>query len=195
MGRKLTENRGQRGKFQIKHIESYNPIKNERQIVYQEGKPKVDIPAVTVTSADVLARAQSLPNDKITLNFLTPTRILSREKLVHHAAFLPLVQRLLERLTALEQAYGIEEAQESTPTRRELVDLAGQIECCDDSTHWEDVLSHSQRQNRTTPIGGIVGQATFKGNLAPFRELLVWGELIHVGKNAVKGKGGYRIEN
>lgn len=195
MGRKLDENRGQRGKFKIKHIESYNPIKNERQIIYQEGKPKVDIPAVTVTTADVLARAQSLPNDKITLNFLTPTRILSREKLVHRAAFLPLVQRLLERLSALEKAYGIEEAQEPTATRRELVELADQIECCDDSTHWEDVQSYSRRQNRTTPIGGIQGKATFKGDLAPFRELLVWGELIHVGKNAVKGNGWYRIES
>ena len=195
MGRKLDENRGQRGKFKIKHIESYNPIKNERQIVYQEGKPKVDVPAVTVTSADVSARAQSLPTDSITLNFLTPTRILSREKLVHHAAFLPLVQRLLERLNALEQAYGIEEAQGPTAISRELVELAGQIECCDDSTHWEDVQSYSRRQNRTTPIGGIQGKATFKGDLAPFRELLVWGELIHVGKNAVKGNGWYRIEN
>src|SRR5260370_420878 len=94
MGRKLDENRGQRGKFKIKQIESYNPINDERQIVYQEGKPRVDVPAVTVTTADVSQRAQSLPTDKITLNFLTPTRILSKEKLVHHAAFLPLVQRL-----------------------------------------------------------------------------------------------------
>jgi hypothetical protein len=44
------------------------------------------------------------------------------------------------------------------------------------------------------PIGGIVGKATFVGNLGPFRELLVWGELIHVGKSCVKGNGWYVIE-
>ena len=195
MGRKLDENRGQRGKFKIKQIESYNPISDERQIVYQEGKPKVGVPTVTVTTADVLARAQSLPTDKITLNFLTPTRILYKEKLVHHPVFLPLVQRLLERLTALEQAYGIEDEQGLTSRWRELVQLAGQIECSDDSTHWEEVQSYSRRQLRTTPISGIQGKATFNGDLTPFRELLVWGELIHVGKNAVKGNGWYRIEN
>lgn len=195
LGRKLDENRGQRGKFKIKQIESYNPINDERQIVYQQGKPKVDVPVVTVTTADVSKRAQSLPTDEFTLNFLTPTRILTREKLVHHAAFLPLVQRLLERLTALEQAYGIEEAHGLTTRWRELVELANQIECSDDNTHWEEVQSYSRRQLRATPIGGIQGKATFKGDLAPFRELLVWGELIHVGKNAVKGNGWYRIEN
>ena len=35
--------------------------------------------------------------------------------------------------------------------------------------------------------------ATFVGDLAPFRELLAWGELIHVGKSAVKGNGYYKI--
>ena len=129
LGRKLDENRGQRGKFKIKHIESYNPINDERQIVYQDGKPQVGVPVVTVTATDVLERAQSLPTGEITLNFLTPTRILSKEKLVHHAAFLPLVQRLLERLTALEQAYGLVEEPGLTSRWRELVELAGQIEC------------------------------------------------------------------
>lgn len=195
MGRRLDENRGQRGKFKIKHIESYNPINDERQIVYQDGKPKVDVPAVAVTTTDVLARARTLPTDTITLDFLTPTRLLFKEKLVHSAAFLPLVQRLLERLTALEQIYGIRGEQGPTGRWRELVELASQIECSNDSTHWENVQSYSRRQQRTTPIGGIQGQATFQGDLAPFRELLVWGELIHVGKNAVKGNGWYRIEN
>ncbi len=42
-------------------------------------------------------------------------------------------------------------------------------------------------------IGGLVGTATFVGNLTPFLELLVIGELIHVGKNVVKGDGWYKI--
>jgi CRISPR-associated endoribonuclease Cas6 len=40
---------------------------------------------------------------------------------------------------------------------------------------------------------GFVGQATFFGDLTPFRELLVWGELVRVGKGAVKGYGWYKI--
>jgi CRISPR-associated endoribonuclease Cas6 len=195
LGRKLNENQGQRGRFKIKQIESYNPVSAERQVIYKAGKPLVEAPTLSVTSMDVSIRAAALPAKRITINFLTPTRILFKEKLVHHAAFRPLVQRLLERLTALERAYGIEEALGLTGRWRELVELADQIECSDDSTRWEELQSYSRRLLHTTPIGGIQGEATFEGDLAPFHELLVWGELIHVGKNAVKGNGWYRIEN
>ena len=54
-------------------------------------------------------------------------------------------------------------------------------------------ISYSSRSRQRTPIGGLVGQVTLAGDLAPLRELLVWGSLIHVGKNAVKGDGWYRI--
>jgi CRISPR-associated endoribonuclease Cas6 len=57
----------------------------------------------------------------------------------------------------------------------------------------EEVKSYSNRQKRSTPIGGLVGTATFQGDLTPFLDLLVIGELIHVGKNAVKGGGWYKI--
>ena len=195
LGRRLDENRGQRGKFRIKQIESYSPISAERQVFYQEEKAKVDVPTVSVTSADVVARAATFSTRKITLDFLTPTRIVYKEKLVHHAAFRPLILRLLERLTALEQEYGGEEGQSPTSRWRELVQLAGNVECECDDTRWEDLRSYSRRLRHTTPIGGIQGRATFAGDLAPFHELLAWGELIHVGKNVVKGNGWYRIEN
>jgi len=195
LGRRLSENQGQRGRFKIKQIESYNPVSAERQVIYKAGKPLVETPTLSVSSTDVSIRAGTLPAKRITINYLTPTRILFKEKLVHHAAFRPLIQRLLERLTALERAYGLEEAVGLTDRWRELVELADHIECSDDTTQWEEVKSYSRRLLHTTPISGIQGRATFQGDLAPFHELLVWGELIHVGKNAVKGNGWYRIEN
>jgi hypothetical protein len=42
-------------------------------------------------------------------------------------------------------------------------------------------------------MSGITGQITFTGDLSPFRDLLAWGELIHVGRSAVKGNGWYKI--
>jgi hypothetical protein len=63
----------------------------------------------------------------------------------------------------------------------------------DDKTRWIDVVSYSSRSRQRTPIGGLVGQVTLAGDLALLRELLVWGSLIHVGKNAVKGDGWYTI--
>jgi hypothetical protein len=63
----------------------------------------------------------------------------------------------------------------------------------DDRTRWVDVASVSARQQRRTPIGGLIGEATVAGDLAPLRELLVWGQLVHVGRNAVKGSGWYTV--
>lgn len=195
LGRRLNENQGQRGRFKIKQIESYNPVSAERKVIYRIGKPLVEVPTLSVTSMDISARAAVLSAERITINFLTPTRILYKEKLVHHAAFFPFLLRLLERLKVLEQTYGIEEGQSSVSLCEGLDLLASDVVCAEDNTHWEDLHSYSQRLKRATPIGGIQGKATFTGNLTPFRELLAWGELIHVGKNTVKGNGWFRIEN
>jgi hypothetical protein len=62
-----------------------------------------------------------------------------------------------------------------------------------DETRWIDVVSYSSRSHQRTPIGGLVGCVILEGDLAPLRELLVWGMLLHVGKNAVKGDGWYQI--
>jgi hypothetical protein len=42
-------------------------------------------------------------------------------------------------------------------------------------------------------MGGFVGQVTFEGEIEPFLPWLVWGEVVHVGKDAVKGNGRMRI--
>ena len=62
-----------------------------------------------------------------------------------------------------------------------------------DETRWVDVTSYSARQHCFMPIGGFVGQATIAGDLKPLRELLVWGEIAHAGKNAVKGDGCFHV--
>ncbi len=197
LGRRIEANQGQRGRFKIKRIESYHPMNSKRQVLYQEGKALVDAPTLSVTATDVLTRANALSDEQLTINFLTPTRLLFQDKLVHHAAFRPLILRLLERLAALEQTYGDGKSQENEApvvSNDDLGLLAKDVKCVEDSTNWDDLHSYSRRLHRTTPIGGIMGKATFAGNLAPFRELLTWGELIHVGKNTVKGNGWFKIE-
>jgi hypothetical protein len=57
-----------------------------------------------------------------------------------------------------------------------------------------DIRSYSSRQRREMPMGGFVGRASFAGSLTALHELLIWGELLRVGKNIVKGAGMYHIE-
>src|SRR5690606_31280938 len=98
--------------------------------------------------------------------------------------------RLAWRLDQLAVAYG---AGAAISNHQTLPTLVERVCVVNDNTRWIDVVSYSSRTRLRTPIGGLVGTITLEGDLAPLRELLVWGSLIHVGKNAVKGDGWYTI--
>jgi hypothetical protein len=193
IGRRLDENRGQRGRFRVERVECYHPFTAQRQTLYVVGDMRVEIPVITVQPQEMRERADQLNKEQITLQFMTPLRLIDREHTVRQASFRPLVQRLLERYLALERYYG---NQEMTMTREEKIawlNLADTIRCSNDQTSWLELKSYSNRQKRSTPIGGLVGSATFEGDLVPFLDVVVIGELIHVGKNVVKGDGWYKI--
>lgn len=200
IGRPLRENGGRRGRFEVNSIELVNPFSEENQPLYQRGQAKVANPTLAITSEHVAQRAATLPADALTLHFLTPTRLVDRSQLVHHPSLRVLCARLSERLDALTREYAPEPTEsadlEDARTRAQcLAERAARVTLSENATRWVDVASYSARQQRSTPIGGLVGHATYSGDLAPLRELLVWGELLHVGKNAVKGDGRYRIES
>ncbi len=195
LGKRVTEGGKQRGRFQIKRIDAYHPLSKERRTIYQADHRLVDTPALSVTADEVRAKAATLATDTLTLHFLTPTRLVEQAHPLRKMAFRPLIWRLFDRLTALQGEYGDSSNGESiTGDLYQMLDLAESVRCIEDATAWEEVQSYSHRQRSFSPIGGLCGRVTFAGDLAPFRELLIWGELIHVGKNCVKGNGWYTIE-
>ncbi|MBX5450609.1 MAG: CRISPR system precrRNA processing endoribonuclease RAMP protein Cas6 [Thermogemmatispora sp.] len=198
LGRPLPENGSppRRGGLRIERIEAYHPFSGERQQLYRAGAQQVRTPTLAVQAEDVRQRALTLPEQRVTLTFLTPLRLVRHGALCKEPDFATLVQRLLERLEQLGLAYGAaEEARALAEQREHLLALAAAVRCEGHTMRWQDMPSYSRRLRRATPIGGLVGQATFVGDLAELRELLVWGELIHVGKNVVKGDGWYRASS
>jgi hypothetical protein len=190
LGRRVAANGYRRGTLKVGAITAVQPLNGETQSLYDAGRPTVQAPGLPVTAAEVAAHAAKLPTDQITLRFRTPLRLTDDKKLVRQIALRPLIQRLMRRLDDLCRAYG------DGPLNldfRPLLDTAEQVQVTEDRTRWIDLTSYSSRQKSHTPIGGLVGSATFSGDLASVRELLVWGSIIHVGKNAVKGDGWYEI--
>lgn len=190
LGRKLPALDWRRGLVRIAEIAAVHPLSGARQTLYAADAPRVQAPALPVTAADVAAHAASLPADRLTLRFHTPLRLIEQDHLLQRFALRPLLQRLMRRLDDLAIAYG------DGPLRldfRQLLAIAEGVRVADDRTRWVDVASVSARHQRRTPIGGLIGQATVAGDLAPLRELLVWGQLVHVGRNAVKGSGWYTV--
>jgi hypothetical protein len=146
---------------------------------------------------DIRIRAKQLPHHAISINFLSPTRLVAGEHVVRKPDFTVLILRLAERIEQIRQAYGQLDEREQAGGRAWYLALktqAERIELLKDETRWVDVQSYSHRQHQQIAIGGLLGKASFIGPLTDFHELLIWGELLRVGKNIVKGAGYYRIE-
>jgi hypothetical protein len=125
----------------------------------------------------------------LAIRFLTPTRLVDGGRLVRRPDFRILMQRLLERLSALARQFC------DTPLALDfggLIHQAEAVQLVADDTRWVELESYSTRLGRATPLGGFIGQATFAGDLAPFLPWLLWGQFTHVGKDAVKGNGLYQ---
>ncbi len=104
-----------------------NALTGERRVIYEQDKPYVTVPKIEATAplpgdckflrdrktlvvtADVPARAALLSPEHLTLDFLTATRIIERDTPLCQAPFAALTIRLLERLSALEEARGLQD--------------------------------------------------------------------------------------
>lgn len=213
------EGRYHRGRFRLRAAHAVHLLDGEAQTILRSDSPLVQQPALPVTAVHIaetsarllrpeLAHANNghgplatyqpgLKPDplELTLTFQTPTRIIHHKTLQKQPAFSPLFQRLLERLTALSREFAPVPAgspEQARAHKNALLALADQVELIDNQTRWQELWSYSARQGRRTPIGGLLGQATYRAPRALWEQLLpylLWGTIIHVGKNAVKGDG------
>jgi hypothetical protein len=209
-----------RGRFELRRVEAINLLTGEAQAVLEPGSTLVQQPSLPVTPAQVEAEARrmlSLPLPvagngqgggstfqrgqveqpvELIVQFLTPTRLTHRKHLLKRPEFSPLFHRLLDRLTQLSREYVAAEGPAPTLDEPALLALADSVELVDNQTGWREVWSYSNRQGRRIPISGLMGTATYRANrecwavLLPF---LIWGSVVHVGKNAVKGEGLIRV--
>lgn len=179
------------GRFVLRRVEAVEPIRNESQEMYRHGESLVRRPEVVVTHEVVTSSCQRLSAlSRATLELLTPMRLVANGVLVKRLTFPIFVRRLLRRLTDLTRT-----ATGSHPgfDHEDLLQRAEAVRVAEDRTRWVDVPSYSSRQGRFTPIGGLLGEVTFEGELKPFAPWLLWGSITHVGKDATKGGGWYRL--
>jgi hypothetical protein len=193
--RERPDDRWQGGRFVVRQVVAHNPLTGEHHPVVAGGGLDLSVPDIPVTHRDVLAAAERLTlsgnNARLTLDFLTPTRLAVAGRTIPRPDFGVLIQRLLERLDALDRRFaggGLDPAESFR-----LVGLAGAASLAGESTRWAHAESYSNRQQRSNTISGFMGQAVYSGDLAPFLPYLIWGSITHVGKDAVKGDGLYRI--
>jgi len=181
-----------RGTFDVERIAAVNPLSGAAQEILDVKDGFVHVPTTAVTQANVVKVAAGLPADRIAVDLLTPLRLIENGRLVRPLRFAPLSRRLLDRLEALGGRYG------GGGPAVDFADLARRaqgVEAAVDETRWVELESYSTRQGRATPMGGCLGRIVFAGDLAPFLPWLVWGQVVHVGKDATKGNGIIRLSD
>lgn len=184
-----------RGTFRLIDIAEYSPLLDTARSLQQDQAVRrttlhVDAPRIEECAG------MGTP-DRVTLHLLTPMRLIADKTRQRSVNPMTLSQRLIERCQDLVTYYG-----EGEPPAREawiaaaaaLRTHAETVRIAYDETEWVEAWSGSRRQDHLTPIGGLTGVVRFEGEgVAALRPWLLWGQSLHVGKDAVKGNGWYRV--
>lgn len=183
-----------RGQFTLDRVEAVNPLDGATSSLLHDTR-FTPTPGLPVTSSQIRCAASGLPADYIRLRFLTPMQITQRGRSLLYPSFEGIIGRLLERCQAMAEHYTDSPDPQFVWRDRylSLVDVARQIDLVRDQTRWASVESGSRRTGTRNTISGFMGEATYEGNASSLREWLLWGQSLHVGKNAVKGNGWFEI--
>lgn len=178
------------GRIAFEEIWAVNGIDGAAHRVAEHRSASLRMPAVPITHGQIVARVAEWGTDTLTIRLRTPLRLVENGNLVRHLGFPTVLRRTIRRLTDLSATYG------NGPLSMDFAPLlaaAESVQVTTDRTHWVDVESPSSRLQRTTPIGGLLGEISFAGDLRPFLPWLVWAETMHLGKDTTKGNGWIQI--
>jgi hypothetical protein len=173
----------------LRRIDAVHPLTGASEVVYTGDESLVRPREATLTLAD--CAAVPCPGGPVRVTFITQTRLKHDGAFARRPDFQVLFRRLLGRLSALARFHG------DGPLDldfRGLIDAAGKVRLVRDETRWTRWPRYSARQDRRMEWEGLVGEAVYEGDLAPFWPYLVFGQWTHAGSGTTFGLGRYRIQ-
>lgn len=118
-----------------------------------------------------------------TIKFLTPLRFKNNGKLsktVNCEELINLINRRLQTLYKLAD--------------KEYIPIAYKYQINEKiNVKWREQERYSNRQKQRMSLGGLIGEISVEFIPHEYRELLIAGELIHVGKSTALGLGKYKL--
>lgn len=177
-----------KGKYSLEKVIS---LDKDREMLIYDGESHFRDDYYVMDSADLLQEASQHGYNKVTLRFLTPTRIKYEGKLTINIDFEVVMRNLLRRLSWLAEVHCGEKWELEW---KGLVQRAKEISTVYSDLRWHDWERYSQRQGTRMKMGGFLGEIAFKGDLAEFMPFLKLGEYLHVGKGTVYGLGKYEMK-
>jgi hypothetical protein len=141
---------------------------------------------------DLAATWWQVPAGSVLLRFDTRLRLKAGSSVLKQTPTLEvLMQRLLERISALASLYG----SGALPSEgvRGLLAQARNVTLAETTLRWTDWSRASGRTGQIMPWGGLLGEVCFRGNLTEILPWLGLGECLHVGSKTSFGLGHYRL--
>ncbi len=185
-----------RGRFRLAEIASVKD--GTSSTVYDSRSGVVTNSIQRITGRELLKKADDLASGRMTLRFLTPTRLKynptgekGKSAVVRDPEFHHIIRRLRDRLNALSSAYC------GGPLDMDfkgLAERAMMIKKARSDARWVETRRKSRTQQATHDQSGFMGRISFEGDLEEFIPMLIAGEFVHIGDDAVFGNGWYKVE-
>ena len=134
-----------------------------------------------VLSFDELFSRSCSPCSRVTVEFLTPLRLLHKGAPLREPGFSAIAGGLFRRISSLAYYYGKEELAHDF---KWLAERSREISCSRTGFSWI---------NRGSGVQGIEGSATFCGDLTDFIPFLQLGSRLNIGKGATYGMGSFTL--
>ncbi|KPL82638.1 hypothetical protein SE15_11085 [Thermanaerothrix daxensis] len=190
-----------RGHFTLRRITA-DLLNGKEEEVLREGETILRPPKVSLSHTEIQNYAERMMQGwqatdimEMRITFHTPLRLIWNQRLIKTPDFAIFFARLLERVDDLAKQFSGAN-QRPYEERTYLRDLSLQVRLIENDTRWIEVSSGSSRTGRPTWISGLVGFARYAAPTKIWRELLpwlIWGEIVQVGKDTVKGNGVFRL--
>ncbi|MCB0112483.1 MAG: CRISPR system precrRNA processing endoribonuclease RAMP protein Cas6 [Caldilineaceae bacterium] len=183
-----------RGHFTITSIDAVNPLSGEMQPLLTSQGRMVRQPAIPILHEHVMATVETmLPEleeggNRLTVHMRTPLRLIQGGERVQDPRFFPLGKQSVLRVLDLSAQHG--GGRPAVQLKRDIYPWIDQVTLVEDRTRWWDLKGYSGRLQRSQVMGGLMGAATYIApDWRPLLPWLIWGSIVGVGKNIVKGCG------
>ncbi len=189
MGKKTEE--GKRGKFVLKRIEEIMKDGSCELIYHSDelanGKKIKGFYLYEFFAQDRI----SSDTDTFKLVFETPVRLKKDRHITDVPEFYPIMRSIIHKLNAYSYFYGNGEIKKDVAS---LLEEAKNVKLISANTAFKQYVYYSRRQQNKLYMGGIVGEAVYRGNLNLFYPYLKIAEVIGVGKNNAFGFGRVKLQ-
>lgn len=176
-----------RSRFYLERATNLNQHREETEI-YNSHDQCLRNPSPPLTGEELCQPAMEA--NGLTLQFLSPARLVYRGRLVEDLELHIIFRNLLRRISSLSYFHcGVKLDLDF----KGLVARSEAIKTTHKQLRWYDWERYSRRQNTRMKLGGVLGKIVFEGELTEFMPFLSLGQWLNVGKGTSFGLGRYEI--